>query len=344
MKKFFAVISSLVILLTLFTACGSKASDGLNNSFGYTGEVTAGGSFGMNGGWDVEEDVVYDEAPMEPEIAPGAPGAVSPGVPDPGMNTGSADADKLPQSERKIIKNKNLTVETLEFDAFISKLTEKIQSFGGYVQDSTQHGNSYGAKGLKSASYTIRIPAERFDEFTDEIGSLATVTYTYEYIDDVTSNYIDIEARLSALEAERDGYMKLMEKAATVEEILQIQSYLSNVNYQIESYTSQLNTYKSLISYSTLRLEINEVERITPVAEKPGVFERIKLNLADNLYEIGEGFKDMFVGIASSLPYLVIFAVIIVIFALIIRAVIKKASKPRAEVKNIPAENKDDEK
>ena len=156
---------------------------------------------------------------------------------------------------------------------------------------------------------------------------MGTVTYTHEYIDDVTAKYVDTEARIASLRAEQESFLKLMERAETVEEILQIQSYLTDVNYQIESYTAQLNTYKSLVSYSTLRLDITEVERLTPPAAKPGVFDRISQNISDNLYNIGEGFKDMFVGIVSSAPYLAMYAVVIVIIVIIVRLIIRKVKK-----------------
>ena len=119
-----------------------------------------------------------------------------------------------------------------------------------------------------------------------------------------------------------------MDKAETIEDILNIQSYLTDVNYKIESYTAQLNSYKSLVSYSTLRLDVCEVERITPVSTaRPGVFERIKTNLSENLYNIGEGAKNLFVGIVSSSPYLGILAVISAVVLFIVLKVRKKAKK-----------------
>lgn len=344
MKKTLALLFSLIFTLSVFTGCGS--SSGLTNGFAVDNNKSYDSSapeYGWTDDWIPEEapveDVAYDmpmTEPMEPSAVPKAPSA----------SGGNADADSIEQSQRKIIKNKTMNVETLEFDTLISELSTRITAYGGYIQNSTQNGNSYGRKGLRSASYTIRIPAQRFDEFTTELGTLATVTYTYEYIDDITAAYVDTEARLSALRAEQESFLKLMEKAETVEEILSIQNYLTNVNYQIESYTAQLNSYKSLVSYSTLKLEISEVERIStvPVA-KPGVFERIKQGLSDNLYDIGEGFKDLFVGIVSALPYLLMLVVVILVAVLIVKRILRSNSKKQpADVPAAkPAEKKDDE-
>lgn len=336
MKKTLALLLSVVFTLAALTGCGKSA--GLND-IGFAADNKSYDSsapeYGWAEDWDMAEtpveDIAYDAPmakPMEPSAVPNAPSA----------SGGNVDADTLEQSQRKIIKNKTMNVETLEFDTLINDLSTRVTAYGGYIQNSTQHGNSYGRKGLRSASYTIRIPAQRFEEFTTELGNLATITYTYEYIDDITASYVDTEARLSALRAEQESFLKLMERAETVEEILNIQNYLTNVNYQIESYTAQLNSYKSLVSYSTLNLEIAEVERIStvPVA-KPGVFERIRQGLSDNMYDIGEGFKDMFVGVVSALPYLVILAVIVLAVILIIK-LIGRSMKKKAQAQEAKPE------
>ena len=150
----------------------------------------------------------------------------------------------------------------------------------------------------------------------------------------MTVSYIDLEARLKVLKAEQGTNLRLMEMATTVEEILSIHSYLSNVNYQIESFTAQLKSYDILISYSTLSLSITEVERITKPAQQPGVFERIGTNLRYNLASIGDWFVNLFVGTASALPYLAIAAVIILILWIVVKAVIKRVFRQDNRLKS----------
>lgn len=318
MKKLSSIILIAVATVVLFAGCSSpsKLTDGSAPTQGF--EMNNSASADM--GW-YEDDVAWDEM-VESSAEMEMPASEPMEAP-----VENIDADTLKASQRKIIKNRNLSVETLEYDKFIKELEAKVSEFGGYIENSTQNGNSYYGKAMRSSNYTIRIPAERFDEFTTLIGDMGTVTYSYEYIDDITVKYVDTEARIASLRAEQESFLKLMERAETVEDILKIQSYLTDVNYQIESYTAQLNTYKSLVSYSTLRLDITEVERLTPPAAKPGVFDRISQNISDNLYNIGEGFKDMFVGIVSSAPYLAMYAVVIVIIVIIVRLIIRKVKK-----------------
>ncbi len=314
-RSLLAVFTLAIAAVMAFSACGASSTD---SGFG---SIEENSSMGWDSG--AADTIISSDAETAVDI-PEAPGAALPNV--------SADADSIEASQRKIIKNKELSVETLEFDSFISELSGLVTQYGGYIQDSTQNGSSYYNDSLRTARYTIRVPAEKFDEFTSLIGDMATVTYSYEYIDDVTAQYVDIEARLDALEAEQESFLRLMDQAQTIEEILQIQSYLTDVNYQIESYTAQINTYDSLISYSTLRLNVNEVERITQTTAKPGVMERIKSNLSDNLYNIGEDFKDLFVNVVSSLPYIAMFVVVIGVIALVAVLIVKKVNRAQATV------------
>lgn len=321
MKKLSSILSIAAATIVLFAGCGSKYADSAPTE-GYDMNTSEAASMG----WYDEEaadDIAWDEPVESAEMS----WDVDVPMTEPEAPVENIDADTVKASERKIIKNRTISVETLEYDSFIKELELKVSAYGGYIENSTQNGNSYYGKAMRSANYTIRIPAERFDEFTSLIGDMGTVTYSYEYIDDITAKYVDTEARIASLRAEQESFLKLMERAETVEDILKIQSYLTDVNYQIESYTTQLNSYKSLVSYSTLRLDITEVERLTPPAAKPGVFDRISQNISDNLYNIGEGFKDMFVGVVSSAPYLGILAVVIIVMVIIIKLIIRKVKK-----------------
>lgn len=318
MKRKFAVILAVMTAILLLAGCGAKATDGAmavspeNNGF-----------YGWDAVPEESEDALYD---YDMEVEAPAEGGVydEPAVPATGAE---ADISEVPEDyERKLIKNGSLDLETTEFDALISELEASVSTYGGYIQNSSSRGSS--DSGDRYANYTVRIPASRYETFMNAVGDMGTVVSSNEYVDDVTLEYIDVEARLSALTAERDSFMKLMERAETVDEILQIQSYLTDVNYQIESYTSRLNSLKNQVSYSTINISVDEVRRVTPAAPKT-VGERISQRLENSLYNIKEGAKDFFVGFVGSLPYLAIYAVVIVIIVVVITAVVKSRRRKK---------------
>lgn len=322
MKKVVSVIGGAVAIALLFTSCGAGVKSA--GDYNYFDAVDSNASYG----WDAGADWATDEVAEEWDVEAPAPAEAAP----------EANAA---QSSRKIIKNGDLSIETLEYDKFVYQLETSVSSFGGYIESSSH----YGRDSNRSANYTVRVPENSYEAFMDTVGGLGTVISSSTSTDDVTLKYVDVEARLAAYKAERDSFMELLEKAETVEDILRIQEYLTDVNYQIESYTSQLNTMKDLVSYSAVRINVSEVERVTPPAPKT-VWERISTKLDENLYDISEGAKNFFVNFVSSIPYIVIYAVIIGIIAAVIIIIVKKNRKKQLKAiedfaKNNPPQEQD---
>lgn len=332
MKRTLSIVIALMTVLVMFTGCGRSynGKGAMYDSMMPTTESAGDYEYG----WIVEDSVeMEEEAVME--------------SPSYGMSNSASknpDTDSYAESERKIIKYRTVELETTEFDAFIKEFEQAVGAYGGYVQNSSQYGSAYDTYSTRSANYVVRIPAERFEQFVTDVGNMGNITYSTEYIDDVTADYVDTEARIAALKAQQEAYLKLMDKAETIEEILTIQNYLTDVTYELESYTAKLNSYKSKISYSTLTIDIREVVRITKTTEKKTVWQRISSNLSDNLYDIGEDFKDFFVDAVSSLPYLGLVLGFILIFGLILLLIIKKIKKALKKAENVPAVKEDENK
>lgn len=235
-------------------------------------------------------------------------------------DTDAAAGTSATQNE-KIIKTVELSVETKEYDAYIAALNSSVNTLGGYVETSTaDFGNGYSSN--RYATYTARIPADSLDEFLTAAGENGTITSKTENQQNVTLEYVDLESRIEAYKTEKATLTNLLEKAASLENVLAIQERLSEVNYQIESYTSQLKVLENRVSYSTVTLRIYEVERVTET--EPTVWSRIKNTFADNLDDLVEWFKDIVVGFVGGLPILVPAGAAIAVAALILRRIIRK--------------------
>ena len=244
----------------------------------------------------------------------------------------SAKANDL--SERKIIRTANLRYETTEYDKFLPSLSACIASYGGYLESSETYGGGIYSSyySTRSASVTARIPTDRYDAFMAAAGDLGAVTYRSESQNDVTMSYVDTESHIRALETEYDTLLEILEKAESLEDVILLQSRISEVNYQLDSYKSQIRKYDDLISYCTVHINIDEVWReSTPNGKTLTFGERISVGLKENIRDIGEGFSDFTVWFVTSLPYLVIWAVIIVLIVLVIRLIVGKSKKKREQ-------------
>lgn len=226
-------------------------------------------------------------------------------------------------SGQKLIKDVSMVIQTRTFDDFIVALNSQIESVGGYVESSDVSGGGYEFSSYRYAYIIARVPADRLDGFINIVKEKGNVTHMSEQTTDVTLQYVDIESRLKALKIEQETLMNLLENATKMEDIIAIQSQLTDVRYQIESNESQIRTFDNLVNYSTVRIEVNEVERETPVETRTFAGE-VKAKLSNNLYALKEGFKNFLIELIASLPYIIVYGLVLFIFILIGRKIYKK--------------------
>ena len=261
--------------------------------------------------------------------------------------TVTSKIDDPVQNSQKLIKTLRISMETLDFEDSLNKLNALIVEQGGYVESSTVNGNSYNSYSRRTATYVIRIPANRLDAAETAIGQLGNVTSSTAEISDVTLTWADTESRIKALEAQRDSLLSMLEKADNLSDLLQIQDHLTEVEYKLESYASQMRALENQVSYSTIRLTLSEVKIYTE--EEPETFgQRISRTFKDSLEGVGEFFTDLTVFVIGNIPALVCWAVFIVLVVLVIRKISrnsrkKKAAAPVVPVQELPEEfrNKD---
>ena len=242
-----------------------------------------------------------------------------------------------PQVNRKLIRTFDLDIQTKEFDEVIAGIQAKVQELGGYIeQSSIDSGSAYYSNYNRYSNMTLRIPSDKLDGFIQNVKDTANVTNISESAEDITLKYVDVESRKLALETERDRLLELLEKAETVEDIITIESRLSEVRYELEAYTSTLRTYDNQVDYSNVHMNIREVDRETKVEPKT-FWEEVTEEFGDSLYDMGRGFRNFGIWFLGSSPYLVLWALIIAVVVFVLR-VFGKKKKLRKILKNQPTE------
>jgi len=239
--------------------------------------------------------------------------------------TSTTGIDSVENTGQKLIKTVGMSMETKEFDTLLENIRQQVEEMGGYIESSDISGSSYyNASGNRCAWLTLRIPADKLDGFVTIVSDLGNVTNKNESVQDITLQYVDVESHKQALQTEQERLMALLEKAESMEDIIAIESRLSEVRYELQSYESTLRTYDNQVNYSTVSINVYEVERETKVAEERNFFEEIKYRMSDNFYSIGQGLRSFAIWFISSLPYLVIWAAVIFIIVKIVRKIVWK--------------------
>ena len=151
-------------------------------------------------------------------------------------------------------------------------------------------------------------------------GPIAVNAATY-----VGLQYADTEAHLESLKIKQERYQELLKEATEMEDIITLESALSDVEYEIEWYSSDLNRYDSLISYSTIDINLTEVLKETNVPTTGDFGERVQNAFGDGLDGFVEGWQGFVVFLAYAALPLIIWAAVIIAALLIIRKFRKKA-------------------
>ena len=285
-----------------------------------------------NASYDTAASYAYETAAEPPAEAPMAmeEAAVydAAGVTTAGRgNTVEAD---IP-SDRKIIETAYLSVQTLEFDKFLENLNAAVAEYGGYVESSDVGGRSYyNEKQLRYANIVLRIPNDKLTAFRQLVSDIGNVTNTSSYTEDVTLSYVDTESRLAAYRVEQETLMSLLEKAESIEDILAIQMQLTQVRAEIESYESIIRTYDNRINYSTVTVNLSEVERETAV-ETETAGQEIARRFRESLEDVGNGFRDFGVWFVGNLPVILVWVIILGGIAVVIVLICRGGKKRRAK-------------
>ena len=311
-KSYSAVLCFLLILLTVcFSACGSKTA---NESYSESSTSSS-----MSGGYyEKPMDYVTDDAMdsiVEEEFYE--------------EKTENTNVDLTEEGvERKIIKTANLNLETQNFDATLNEIKSRVSEFGGYISSSSLRGNK--SEGSRYANFVCRIPADNYEAFLSAADDAGNVTYLNENEEDVTNQYIDLDARIKNLEAQYKKLNELLDKAETLDEMLTIENYIYDIQYQLDSYKGRMKSLTNQITYCTVSVSVSEVTVYT--APKDSFLSRIGAAFGGMWGNFLDFLQDFSVFFIYAIPY-----IILAVIALIVIKLIKK--KKRAK-KALNKENK----
>jgi len=301
MKKRLLTAGFTFMLSICLAACGSSSKSEAYDAAAPAVEYAAAEEAAA----EIAYDSYYAEEPMEPEMG------------DAGNGSEEPEVNESTTSQRKLIKTVDLSVETKDYDNLMVSIEKQIEELGGYIESlGAYNGSYYSGRVNRSANITARIPAEKLDGFVKQIGEEANVVDRNESVEDVTLQYVDLDSHARMLQEEQERLLELLENAQTIEDIITIEGRLSEVKYQLESMKSQLRTFDNKVTYSTVHIYIDEVKELTPVVEQTAG-ERIAEGFAESLRDIGEGFKEFFIGFVINIPYIIVWAVIIAVVAFV---------------------------
>lgn len=311
MKKPAALAALLLMLMLLLSGCGAA---GWSKSETTTDSLT-GGVRGSDGAVAVPPGAEAPApAPIDPQYSTGASGGT-------------------PVVDRKIIQNAEIQVNVKEADEAVTAITQAVRTRGGYVQENRVEGTRERGR---TVYLTVRVPAGDYGSLLDLVAGLGEQINRREWINDVTEEYLDLDARIRTKELHLEQLQKLYEKGDSIKELLELEQEIARVTAELESIKGRFQYLSNQVAYSTITIWLYEPGVPTPSRDPQTLGERIRDSFLFSWHSTVAFGADLLVFLVAAVPRLLFVLVVGGVIALVAVLIVwlvrnRKGSRPPAK-------------
>jgi len=228
--SFFIIFSGTVV----FSSCAKKSASVSNRQVYAESEQTAGSVKNAAYAKDVSTAAV-DTADMQDPL------------------DGVEAVNTAAMLDRQLIKEGSINFETHDIAETRRHIEALVQKYGAYISQEDERVSSSRIY----QNMTVRIPKSHFDVFVTELsGGVKKIDEKSITVQDVTEEFIDSTARLAVKKETEQGYLRLLNQAKTIKDILDIQNELQDIRSDIESIEGRLRYLKNSVNFSTLHISM----------------------------------------------------------------------------------------
>lgn len=181
--------------------------------------------------------------------------------------------------DARIIRTADLSVEVEKsgFQDAFERAQLVAQKYGGFVVSSSVWGEK-----SKSGNLLLRVPSKTYESAMADLSGLGTIDSQSSGSQEVTDQFIDLNARLRTWQAQQNVLLRLMDDANSISETMTVQRELQQVQFQIEQIKGQLRVLRDQTAYATIALELHEPGAVKPVpgTDKPSLSAAFQQALA----------------------------------------------------------------
>lgn len=287
--------------------------------------------FGFGGGAPAATQAPAIEAPL-----PASDGARNALAEDAYSSTGQV------AQERMVIENADLTIVVKDPKARMKEISDLAREFKGFVVSSNLY-QSYTSAGkeVPQATIVIRVPSERLDEALDRIKQGAVdIQNENRSGQDVTSQYVDLQAQLKAKQAAEKKLLEIMDQATKAEDVLAIYLQVQTVQTEIEQLKGQIKYLEESAALSAISVQLIAEESTQPIKVGPWKPEGAAKEAIQDLIFFFQNFVDFLIRfLLLTLPSLILIAIPLFLVYLVGRAVYRRVRRSRVSVEEVKSED-----
>jgi hypothetical protein len=351
MKK--RVLALLLVTTTILgcTACSSSDSklEYVDSTFASSADISSGSSFSTNSSASVSGYTNSSSSSSDSDYD------YSESTSDNNKDTTTETTDNNENTdttlyESKLVYKCDTTVETLDYDKAYSALQDLMTKYNCIIESEkfNDSNSSYAYYNYSYSGYdvkrtdviTIRVPSANYSSFIDEYGTLGNIISKSQTVDNITQDYYDTTMQVEALESQMELYEQMLNEATTIEDKITLTDSITTLQYQINSYKTQIRTMDMDVAYSYVYLTLKEVVEYSEVEEvtKTNTFvDRLKNTCTDTWKGFLVFLENLLFLIIRLLPTIIIVGIILIIIRLFFWKKIKAArtvrkAKEQAEI------------
>lgn len=337
-KQIFAVLIALILAMGTAAGCALKKNVG-STAAAVPGEGASVTRSDVSSGLQIAEEAVSEDAAYlgygtgdneaytsDTAAESIAGGGVSDLASDRILTSTTLDI----LSQRKVIRNANLSIEVDDFYSAYTNLQAMINGIG-YVSETNIHRDFYTYENQRrsrvTGEITVRVAANRFDDVLNGVKGLGEVIDDRIYSNDVTDQYFDTEGRLKVLKIEYDYLEEYMRTLTKPEDIFKTRSRMTELQTEIERLTGTLNKWNDLVELSTIYIEMTE--KYPDEIEKSRTntyWDRVKDAFSRSITGVVDALGNLLIFIIEAVPVLVLLAVAGWICYKVVKRIIKNVN------------------
>ena len=238
-------------------------------------------------------------------------------VPDEGMPEPMPPDDKTQNldNEQKLVKSASVTLTAKDIQTAQTEIDLIAKRYDGYIFQMQQSQTTQ----KRYLTITIKVATGYFDAAIEDIRKLGTATNVTLDVSDVTTQFIDTEARIKTLKIKEDTLTAILAKATEIEDILAIETSLQQTRQEIESYEGQLNALKNSTNFSRITVQVTDETGLATTEEPTSAWDRFRTNFDKGLRYWADTAVDVVSGLLFLLPVLIPLGLILLVLRHFIR-------------------------
>jgi len=225
-----------------------------------------------------------------------------------------AQSNQAP-SGQKIIRSGNIRMEVEHYGEAAASIKSLVNSLGGYVTSENSYVVDYAdGRERRYGNISVKVPFDRYEQLFQQTQSLGKVMESGVWADDVTAQYVDLQARIAVFETKYQRLLALLQQSGELETILKIENELASTNADLESLKGQMRYLLSRTDYSTLDINLMEkpIETVEIRATGFAAFgERVGEAFVTGVNRVIRSIGNLIVWLARNIIGLIVFALIL---------------------------------